>query len=151
MLVDHALHRRTGERWLTGQHLVDHAGEAVLIAPGVELLAPGRLLGTHVRRGPDGHPGLREALAARRVDRPRNPEIDDNGVSRLEQDVLRLDVAMDHAVTVRIAQGACYRARDLHRVLERELLLPCQPLAHRLALHIRHHVVEEPGRLAGIE
>src|SRR5688500_8276319 len=37
----------TGERRLAGQHLVENAGQAVLIAPGIDGLR-GRLLGAHV-------------------------------------------------------------------------------------------------------
>jgi hypothetical protein len=66
----------------------------------------------------------------------------------VQQDVLRLDVAVDHAVAV----GVVERARDLggdpHRIADRELLLAHEPVAQRLALDERHDVVRRPVDLA---
>ena len=58
---------------------------------------------------------------------------------------------MDHALAV----GVVERTRDLdgdpHRVGHRQLLLPADPVADRLALDIRHHVEEEAVGLAAVE
>ena len=48
---------------------------------------------------------------------------------RREQNVLRLHVPMDHALAVRVVEGVRRLARDLHRLVHRQLLLPRQPLA----------------------
>ena len=45
-------------------------------------------------------------------------------MSDLEQNVLRLDVAVHDAMAVRVAQRLRYVPRDRERVFERELFLP---------------------------
>ena len=52
----------------------------------------------------------------------------------MEQDVLRLDVAVHHAPLVRIVQRGGELARDVERRIDRELPLPGQPLAQRLRI-----------------
>src|SRR2546422_1128139 len=54
------------------------------------------------------------------------------------------------AAAVRVAQRGRHFAGDPQRVLERQLLLPRQPFAQRLALDVRHDVVEEARGLARI-
>ena len=68
-----------------------------------------------------------EVLAA--ADRPGDAEIGHQRVPRVEQDVGRLDVPVDHAGPVRVAQRIGHLAGDLERVADRELALPDEPLA----------------------
>ena len=68
-----------------------------------------------------------------------------------QQDVLRLDVAMDDAAAVRVAQGVGYFAGDGEGVIERELLLAVEPVAERLPLDVGHDIVEEAVGLAGVK
>ncbi|MEZ4588221.1 MAG: hypothetical protein R2909_17725 [Gemmatimonadales bacterium] len=65
-----------------------------------------------------GHP-----LAAGGLDREGDPEVGHRGVAVLEQDVLGLDVAVDHPETVRVAEGVGDLAGDENGILDRELLL----------------------------
>ena len=51
----------------------------------------------------------------------RDAEIGDQRVAALQQDVLRLDVAMDHAVRVRVVERVGHFAGDAHRVVDRQL------------------------------
>ena len=53
----------------------------------------------------------------------RDAEVRHQRVATLEQDVLRLDVAVDHTVPVGVAQRVRHLARDAQGVVERELLL----------------------------
>ena len=80
---------------------------------------------------------------ARRHDRARHAEVREHRVPLLEQDVLRLDVAMDDALAVRVGE----RVRDLdenpHRVAHGKLSRRLEPVAQRLAAHVRHHVPEQ--------
>ncbi len=141
----------TGERRLTDEHLVQHARQTVLIAAAVNLLASRGLLRAHVGRRPDDRSRLCERLRL-----PRDAEgtgdlevRDDRGPAR-KQDVLRLDVAVHHAVAVRVGQRSRHLRRDAHGVLEPQLLFPVQAVAERFPLHVGHHVVEKaPGR-AGV-
>ena len=128
MLPHHALHRRPRERRLPGEHLVHHACEAIEVTPAVQLAAPGGLLRTHVRGRPHSEPGFGQPVAARGVDRSGDPEVAHHRVARLEQDILRLDVAVDDVVTVREAQGVRHLARDPHGIVHRQLPLTGQAI-----------------------
>ena len=69
----------------------------------------------------------------------------------MEQDVLGLDVAVDHAVLVGVLQRVGHLAGDAHRVLDGQLLLARQPVAQRLALDVGHDVEDQPVGLARVE
>ena len=148
--MHHGLDRRAGEGRLSGEHFVEHAAEAVQVAAPVEVLAPHGLLRTHVRRCADRDAGLRQPLPGGRRDRPGNPEIGHHSVPRLEQDVLRLDVAVHHVVTVGKGERVGDFARDLQCLVERQLLLPVEPVAQRFALDEGHDEVDEAVGLARI-
>ena len=60
--------------------------------------------------------------------RERDAEVGDQRVPALQQDVLGLDVAVDDAERVRVAERVGDFARDAHRVVDRQL-----PLARRAA------------------
>ena len=68
----------------------------------------------------------------------------------MQQDVLRLDVAVHDALLVRIVE----RGRDLggepHRGLHGQSAFAVQPLPQRFSLDIRHDEEEDPVRLTGI-
>ncbi len=61
----------------------------------------------------------------------------------MQQDVLRLDVAVDHIVAMGIVQRTGDRLRDLKALVDRELLFPVELLPEGFALDIRHHVIQE--------
>ena len=94
----HRLRRRAGERRLAGEHLVQHAAEAVEVAPPVDRRVAAGLLGAHVGRRADGEAGLGEPLAAGRASARAIPKSATMRVAVGEQDVLRLDVAVDDAL-----------------------------------------------------
>src|SRR5213078_1957525 len=52
------------------------------------------LLRAHVARRPDGDPSLGQRTGGSCRDRPRDPEVADDGMPGLEQDILGLDVPM---------------------------------------------------------
>ena len=125
-----------------------------MVGPPVQLPLRQCLLGAHVVRGADQHAGLRQR-GARLVSRggadgARDPEVRHHGVSRLEQDVLRLDVAMDHAPLVRVVERVSHLARDSQRVLERQLPVVPQQIAQRLALHVRRDVIQQARCGSGV-
>ena len=123
-LGDHRLRGRPRERRLADEHLVQHASERVEVAPPVHRLAGG-LLGAHVRRAcrpiapicvsvePVRRCGVRQRLA--------DPEVGDERVPLVQQDVLGLDVAVDDVVTVRVVERVGDLARDAGRLLDRQL------------------------------
>ena len=68
----------------------------------------------------------------------------------LQEDVLRLDVAVHDALLVRVLERIGDLARDPERVLDRELLLTVQSVAQRLPVHEGHHIEQEPARLSRV-
>ena len=63
------------------------------------------------------------------VDRAGDAEVRHDGVGPLEQDVLGLDVAMDDAMLVRVAERVGHLTSDPQGIVERELLLAAQSVA----------------------
>ena len=66
----------------------------------------------------------------------------------MEQNILWLDVAMNHAVPVRVVESACYLCCDSHRVADGKLVFPVETFPHRFTLHIGHHVIRPAFQLA---
>ena len=97
--------------------------------------------------------GLRERrVVARRAQRLADAEVGDERVPVVQQDVLGLDVAVHHAVPVRVVERVGHLARDAHGVRDREL--PSRDAGDRAATRPRthgHHVVQEPAGLARVE
>jgi hypothetical protein len=146
----HHLRRRPVEGGCAGEHLVEHAAQAVEIGAGVDVGAHA-LLGAHVARRPDGEAWEREPLVERgHVERPRDAEVGDHRLAGLEQDVLRLDVAVDDALPVGIRERRRRPARDPDRLEDREGAVPGEPLAQRFPRDPRHHVIEDPVGVAGV-
>src|SRR2546426_11206378 len=67
-----------------------------------------------------------------------------------EQDVLRLDVPMDHPLSVGVAEGQGGVARHGDGLLDRKRLLAVEPVAEGLALHVGHDVEGELVSPAGV-
>ena len=104
MLGQHALEAGPAERHPPGEHLVDHAAEAVDVAAAVHRRRRGRLLRAHVGRGADGEADTGQRGAAGQADRPRDAEVGDHRVAVRDEDVLRLDVAVHHPAPVGVVQ-----------------------------------------------
>jgi hypothetical protein len=119
------------------------APEAIEIAPAIDVRVACRLLGTHVRWSTQHEAGCRYAIATGDGDGQCDPEVCDNCVTRLEQQVLWLDVAMDHAALMCVAQSAGHFPRDPNGVANGEQLLAVEALPERLAFDERHDVIEE--------
>jgi hypothetical protein len=67
-----------------------------------------------------------------------------------QEDVFRLDVAMDDPLLVGVAQRGRHRLQDLDYVFDGELPLALQSLAQRLALNIGHGVEEPAPGFTGV-
>jgi len=144
------LGRPAREGRVSRQHLVQHTGEAIEIAAAIELLDAACLLRAHVpgRAHRDARPG--DLLHARHADRPRDAEVAHDRMTGLEQDVLRLDIAMHHVAAVGVVQGIRHLAADAQGVVERDLSLAVQAATQRLPLHVGHHVVQQAVGVAGV-
>src|SRR5438105_1159833 len=135
---------------MPGEHFVEDAPQAVHVAPAVERPNTRCLLRAHVQRRPDGNAGVRQLIAARRRNRPRNTEVRDHGFAALEQDVLRLDVTVDDIVLVRVGERTRDLTRDRQRVFQRQLRFLVEALPQRFSLDVRHDVVQHVGGGAGV-
>ncbi len=99
-------------------------------------------------RRTERHPGLRHPVSARLAGGERNPEVRHERAPVVQQDVLGLDVPVDHAVAVGVVQRRGHLRGDAHRVVDGELLLAGEPVAQGLAFDVGHNVEEERVRLA---
>ena len=118
--LHHLLARRRLERAATGQQLVKDHAKAVDIRTRVNAMAfiP-RLLGAHVGDGAD------EGGASAHVLLPqRQAEIDEHGTAaRYEEDVARLDVAVDEAALVCVLQRQGDVLDNFDRLVQRHASL----------------------------
>ena len=69
----------------------------------------------------------------------------------LEQDVLGLDVAVDHALAVGVIEGVGHLAREPERPRRLERSLPVEQVAERALVDAGHDVVQQAAGVAGIE
>ena len=105
------------ERRRSGEHLVEHAGQRVLVGPPVDLAAAD-LLGREVVERSREPPGRSRAA----VDElRRQAEVAQVAVvGRVDEDVSRLHVAMDEPALVRSVEGVCDLADEPDRALPRK-------------------------------
>src|SRR5207237_10814527 len=83
--------------------------------------------------------------------REGDAEIGDERLPVVQQDILGLDVTVDHAVPMRVVERGGDTAGDRDRVREWQLLLARESVAKGLALDERHHVIQKRAYRAGIE
>ena len=140
----HRARRSTLKGRRAGEHLVEHAAQGIEIAPAIHVLVAGRLLGAHVRRRSHGEAGARRAHLARQLDHVRDAEVGDVRVIVGEQDVRRLDVAVDDAVPMRVLERVTYFFGNAQRHRDGQWSFPLDALLERVALDVRH---DEVGRV----
>src|SRR4051812_15539461 len=132
---DDGLSRRTGIGRFARQHLVDDASQAVLIASGIEPWAGARLLRTHICRGAQRESGFRQPFPSSARCRERYTEIRHHRLALIEQDVLRLDVPMDHPTLVGVLQCRSDCPGNLQCVIGRKLALSAEPFSQSLSFY----------------
>ena len=147
---DHRLRRGAGERREPGEHLVTHHRQGVQVRPRVDVPLPGRLLRRHVAGRAQRQTRVREpAAAARFGERPRHAEIREDRVAAQQQDVLGLDIAVDHPLGVRLRERVGDLVQDPHRVGDGQPAFARQPVPQRLPRHERHDVEQQVVSRAG--
>ncbi len=104
------------ERQPAAEHAVQDHAQGVNVGPAIDPVAlAGGLLGGHVERRADDvtELGFRRGGVA-----DRQPEVDQHGGSAVFQDdVVRLDIAVDGTASVRVGQGVGYGGDDTGRLL----------------------------------
>jgi hypothetical protein len=150
LLGEHGLRRRTRERRAAGHHLVHHAAEGVDVRPVVDLGIAGSLLGAHVGRRADGDAGVGDRIPAHFRVRVGDAEVGDDGVAVDEEDVLGLDVAVDHLLPVRVREAVGDLGGDARDVVETELPFFAEEVAQAAVAGERHDVVQRAAGGAGL-
>ncbi|GAA5020952.1 hypothetical protein GCM10025734_75670 [Kitasatospora paranensis] len=139
---------------VAGEHLVDHAGEAVDVAPAVDRFAVD-LLGGDVVEGADeladgGETGERQRL----LGEPEVGEVDVLGVVAVgtlgDQDVARFDVAVDEFVGVRRVQRRGDLGGDPDGLAQRQRPLAVQQGPQVAAADVAHRDEEQAVGLPGL-
>ncbi len=129
-----------GERQDAGEHLVEGHAERVEVGAAVDhAVHPAGLLGRHVRERPLERLGAYRLLRLLREER-RDAEADEMDLERVrvDEEVVRLDVLVDHLAAVELVEDPGRRAGDRQRrldlqpagaqeVVERR---PARPLEH---------------------
>ena len=138
-------------RRLAGEHLVQDGGERVDVAARVDEPVSRRLFRAHVLWRAERQAGLGEPRARRSGDGECDPEVRHHRLVVLEQDILGLDVAVDHAVAMRVVERRGDVGGEADGFVNRELPLPLEPTPQRFAFHVGHHVVDQAAGLAGIK
>ena len=95
--------------------------------------------------------GFRHATTGRRRYSERDTEIHYHRAAVVQQNILRLDVAMDHAVSMRVIECVGHFARNAHRFVDTELCFAIQLFANGFALNVGHDVKQKSIRRAAIE
>lgn len=141
-----------------GEQLVGDDAERVQVGPVVRGRVAERLLGRHVRGGAHRDAQRRERASVRRpaalrgrVERLGDAEIRDEGVPLGKEDVLRLQVAVHHALAVRVRERVGELAHEPERVAHRERAALAEERPQRLARDKGHRVVRQPVDVARAE
>ena len=110
----HRLGRWSSEGRFARERFVEHTAEAVGVGPAVEFPLARGLLRAHVSGGAEGEAGLGQPVGPRVAERPGDPEVGDDGIVAIEEDVLGLDVAVDDVLPVGVSEAGRDPRGDRH-------------------------------------
>jgi len=136
---------------LPGEALVEHDAQRVDVGAGVDRTAVG-LLGREVVGAADEHVGARDAGLPVRVDGAGDPEVGElHGPVAGQEDVLGLDVAVDHALRLRVRERAAHLGADAGGLGGLQRALAPHARLEVLPLDELHDQVRPLGVLAPVE
>ena len=98
---DDGLDCRSRERSFANEHLVQHGPKRVNVGTAIDCALAHRLLGRHVCRSAERQSRLRHPRPARSTDGERDPEVSDERLLFVKQDVFRLDVPVNDSAAMR--------------------------------------------------
>ena len=150
-LRDDGLDGRAGKRGFAGEHLVRDRTKRIQIRVKIHPFLAHRLLGAHVLRRAERQSGLRHARAARVLHGEGDAKIGEQRVPALQQDVLRLDVAMHDTQAVRIAERVGHFTGDPQRLVDRELRVTRQAISQCFTRDKRHHVEQQSLHFTAVQ
>src|SRR4051812_9177560 len=95
-------------RRIPNKHLVRHRPKRIDIRSSVHRSITSGLLRTHIERSAEAKARLRNPSATRFAHRESDSEISNQRLAFVHQDIFGLEIAMDHAMAVRVSECACY-------------------------------------------
>jgi hypothetical protein len=145
LLEENARNRRRLERYLSSEHFIRDDPKGVDVARRVDLAISRRLLRAHVRGCADGDPGAGQRPAPDVRQGLGDPEVGHHhpASGALEQDVVGLDVAMDHAHRMGESKRVRCLLHDAPGLFHRQPLSPAQPSGQGFAVDESHDEVDE--------
>ncbi len=141
VLHHHAIRRVGRIRQLAAEHFKDDHAQRVQVAASVNIGLAAHLFRTHVGGCADERTGLRQRHAGlRQLD---DAEVRDHRVAVLvEEDIARLQVAVDDALGVRGVEAARHLLDDAQDFAVLQRAVAAQSVGQRAAGHQPHHQVE---------
>ena len=127
---------------MSREHLKQNAPKTVDVASPV-YLSSGGLLGTHVCGGAHSDSSASQLMIACYFDCSRNSKVGDYSVSMREEDVARLDVAMDESLCVRVRERVSDFGSYLECFANRERTFILDLLLERRSFDVRHDVIRQ--------
>jgi hypothetical protein len=135
---------------MSREHLEENAAKTVDVAAPV-YLSSRRLLWTHIRCGADGNARACQLLVACYFNRSSDSKISDDSVSMREQNVARLDVAVDEPLGVRICECVGNFACYFESVSNGKRTFALDLLFEGRSLDKRHDVIRQAVNFARVE
>jgi hypothetical protein len=108
------------------------------------------LLRAHVGRRAQRESRQGQPLLVCGIQGEGNPEVGDHGLTAEQQNVLRLDVPVHHALVVGEVERLGDAPADSHCFFQRQRAFALESLAEALPVHHRHGVPQEAIGLAGV-
>ena len=157
-------HGPARERRLPREHLKQGAAQRVQITANIDVAGIAGLLGTDIIKCSQGHPALGQPVIGIALEPTGQAHIHELGSSlRREDDIRRLDIAVDDAARGCMDQGLGDLKRDVHRLTHGQRSVLVHPPPYRdafdvfkgdivigavlaNAVHPRDILVVEPGR-----
>jgi hypothetical protein len=140
------------ERGPSAQHLEEDAPERIYVGAPVDRGGPRsrRLLRGHVKRRAQHHAGHRAVQGVGRRAELGDAKINDlhrsSGAGQ-QEDVVRLQIAVDDSLAVRRRDGVCHPEQDGRRFRVRQPASRVEVLPQGEALQALHHDVGMPARM----
>src|SRR5687767_8451027 len=142
-----------GKRRLSGEQFVSETSERVDVCAVISRWITGGLLGRHVCRRAEAGACTRKCFARSEslcgAHGLRDSEISYDSSVAGQQNVLRLDVAVNDSVLVRVTEGACYITQNADCFGKRLGTFAFEFRAKRQSLDERHRVIRKPSGIAG--
>ena len=142
--LDHHQNVSRGVRKLSGERLVDERRARVDVGAVIDRLRLADLLGRHERERAEALAHLGERLAAHLLRQLRDAEVEDLHADRpvgaaLEEDVRRLEIAVDDAGAVGVGEAQPDLLDDRVELVEADRARALQAIDERLALEQLEH------------